>query len=515
MKITKRLSLSTLCLSLFIAPQIQGQTIDDALIFSQETNGTSARIKGMGDAQTALGGDISSINGNPAGLGFYGRSDISLTINYLHNNNKTHFEGLKNNSKKGNFGIDQAGVVFHFPLHHGSGWQNFNFGVSFNKTQNFNNKRAYQGENMNSSYVGALAAIMDPASNFEKDFYWSNIVEKYPAPQDNRYFPLAIEEGSKMQYSEKASAGHRSKTAIAFGANYSNTVYIGATLGITSFKYDNHSQFIENGWTKTAADVAVINPGSIFVDPNNQEYDYLDASYELFDNYFQWVEGSGVDIKLGMIYKPAVNWNIGLTVTSPTWTSIREDTEFYTDIDYYDDDVIATPFDTYASDLYESSMDYNLTTPWKFAVGVANFFGQGVISADAEIVTYNTMRYSKISTSYGSGSRYKGLNNIIKNTYRTAFNLRLGAEYLFTPIVSGRAGVSYVGNPYKDAKDTNIAGNAGLGIKLNNSVYMDIAVNHRVHSYNEAAYLLDGQPSPFADFRHHRTNISFTLGARF
>lgn len=516
MKIAQPLSFSALCLSLFFAPQLYGQTIDDALIFSQETNGTSARIKGMSDAQTALGGDISTINGNPAGLGFFGRSDISLTLNYLQNGNKTTYEGMNSSSKKGNFGLDQAGIVFHFPVRNGSGWQNFNMGVSYNKTQNFNNFRSYEGENMTSTYVGALAAIMEPGSNFEEDFYFnSNIVEQYPAPNNSQYFPLAVENGSKDQYNERTTSGNRSKTGIAFGANYNNLFYIGATLGISSFKYDNSTQFIENGWTKGAAEVAAINPESIFVDPNNLEYDFLNASYELFDNYFQWVEGSGVDVKLGMIYKPSLDWNIGVTVSTPTWMTIREDTKFYTDINFYDDDEARDPFDFYESDIYESSMDYNLTTPWKFGLGVAKFFGRGLISADAEIITYNSMKYSELSSQNAGGNRYRDLNDWISDTYRTAVNLRLGGEYLFNNILSGRAGVAYFGNPYQDANDSNVSGSLGLGVKINNSLYMDLTVNHQVHSYSEAAYLLNNQPSPIADFKHQRTNAAITLGAKF
>ena len=50
-----------------------------ALLFSQTTYGGSARVQGLGNAFTSLGGDISSISMNPAGLGFYNRSEISFT----------------------------------------------------------------------------------------------------------------------------------------------------------------------------------------------------------------------------------------------------------------------------------------------------------------------------------------------------------------------------------------------------------------------------------------------------
>ena len=44
----------------------------DALIFGQNNSlyGSTARIQGVGGAAVALGGDLSSITANPAGLGF-------------------------------------------------------------------------------------------------------------------------------------------------------------------------------------------------------------------------------------------------------------------------------------------------------------------------------------------------------------------------------------------------------------------------------------------------------------
>lgn len=516
MKLKYSLSIPALCLSLLTASHIHAQTIDDALLFSREDNGTSARIKGMGNVQTALGGDISSIDGNPAGLGFFGRSDISITFNQLQNNNSIGYQGMNTNTSKGNFGVDQAGVVFHFPIRNHSGWQSFNMGISYNKTQNFNNFRSYEGDNNSSTYVSALAEIMYPGSDFEKDFYFnSNIVEQYPVPNADLYFPLAIENGNKNQYNEQTVLGNRAKTAVAFGANYNNQFYIGATLGITSFKYDKRTQFIEGGWTKSPADVAALNPESIFLDDDNVEYDYLDANYELFDNYSQITEGSGIDFKLGVIYKPAVDWNIGVTVSTPTLTTIKEDTEVYTDIDFYDDESASQPFGYYESDYYDSGMDYRLTTPWKFAVGVSKFFGRGLITADAEVIDYSTMKYENLSNSFNNNNDFRDINNSIRDTYQTAVNFRIGGEYLINNILSGRAGFNYFGNPYKDADDSNLSGSLGLGVKLNQSMYIDLAVNHQINEYKEAAYLLNAQPSPIADISHKRTNIAVTLGAKF
>lgn len=509
-------------LSVFVSSifwkQSNAQSLDDALTFSREDNGGSARLKGLGNTQTALGGDISAINGNPAGLGFFSRSDISVTLNYLGNKNKTTFEGTNSDSKKANFGIDQAGVVFHFPTSNyrsNSGWLNFNVGLSYNKTQNFHNRLTYEGVNNQTTIVNALSDLM--SGEFGTDFSKSNIVEQF-GDSNKGYFPLAIEAGEKDQYNDIVTKGNRSKTAIAFGSNYNNQFYIGATLGITSFRYEKNTQFIENGWTKNRNQILADNPNSEYADPSSPAYDFVEASYELFDNFNQVTEGAGIDVKLGMIFKPTSEWNIGLTINTPTWTTVKDDTRAYTDIDFYDNETAKDPFSTYSSNFYDSENDYNLTTPWKFGLGLTRFFGRGLLSADAEYITYNTIRYASVNNSLNTD--YDNLNEDIKEFYKGAMNFRVGGEFLFTNILSGRAGFNYLGNPYKgDIKDDNYSGSLGLGVKLTNSLYMDLAVVHQVNSYKQTAYAIAEDfwkaPSPVASIDHKRTSGILTLGARF
>lgn len=518
------MKLKKIVLSVFIASTFwgtaQAQSVNDALLFSQENKGGSARFKGLGNAQTALGGDISTITGNPAGLGFFSRSDVGITFNYLQNTNKAAFEGTKTTSNKGNFGVDQAGIVFHFPTQKTgnltSGILNFNVGINYDKTQNFNNHLKYEGDNNSTSIVNSLSDLMnDPQSDFTRDFSGSNIVEQFGDPTKG-YFPLASENKAKNQYNDIIQKGSRSKTAIAFGANHSNRFYFGATLGITSFKYERSSQFIENGWTKNRAEILADNPNSDYADPNNAKFDFVEASYELFDNFDQSTEGSGVDVKFGAIYKPTPDWNIGATITTPTWTTVVDDTRAYTDINYYDSETAVDAFAFYESNFYDNSNDYLLTTPWKFAVGLTKFFNRGLITADAEYIDYSTTKFSNNSN---TNFDYTDLNDGIKDEYKAAVNVRLGGEFLINNILSARAGVNYFGNPYQYAEDTNYNGSLGLGVKLNHSLYMDLAVVHQVNSYKQNPYTIDegfwGVASPVAKIDHHRTNAVLTLGAKF
>lgn len=514
----KHIILSVFVSSLFWT-SAHAQSVDDAIVLSKEDNGGSARMKGLGNVQTALGGDISSINGNPAGLGFFSRSDISVTLGYLGNKNKTNYLGTNSSSSKGNFGIDQAGVVFNFPTynaHSGAGgWQNFNVGLSYNKSQNFNNNLTYEGMNNSSTIVNALTDIM--SGSFETDFAGSNIVERFP-DSDMGYFPLAKMSADKDQYNNIITKGNRGKTTFSFGSNYSNTFYIGAALGLTSFRYEKSAQFIENGWTKNRAEILADNPNSKYADPNDSLYDFVEASYELFDNNSQVTEGSGIDLKLGMIFKPTTDWNIGITINTPTWMTIKDDSRIYTDINFYDNETAETPFEFYESDFYDNGEDYNLTTPWKFAAGLTKFFNRGLLTTDVEYVTYNTMKYS--TANYAINNDYQDINGDIKDLYKGAINFKIGGEYLFTNILSGRAGFNYFGNPYKGGiEDKNYSGSLGLGVKLSNSFYMDLAVVHQIHTYNEASYLISedfwNAQSPVASIERNRTNAVMTFGARF
>jgi hypothetical protein len=64
------------------------QYSQDAVRFSGSDAGSTSRIKAIGGANIAVGGDLTSVGSNPAGLGFFTRSELSLTPEF--NMNKTN-----------------------------------------------------------------------------------------------------------------------------------------------------------------------------------------------------------------------------------------------------------------------------------------------------------------------------------------------------------------------------------------------------------------------------------------
>src|SRR5690606_41160779 len=90
--------------------------------------------------------------------------------------------------------------------------------------------------------------------------------------------------------------------------------------------------------------------------------------------------------------------------------------------------------------------EYYLTTPWRAVVSATAFLGPyGFITADYEYVDYPSMRYRFSYDPYGVETVR---NRIIKNTYQSASNFRIGIEGRMDNLFA-RAGFGYYGSPYK------------------------------------------------------------------
>src|SRR5512138_3513032 len=89
--------------------------VESALLFSRTKPGGSARIQGAGGAQIALGGDYSSALSNPAGLGMYNRSEISLTPAYSTYDTDASYLGTTTNDSKNGLNIPGFSLVYNMP----------------------------------------------------------------------------------------------------------------------------------------------------------------------------------------------------------------------------------------------------------------------------------------------------------------------------------------------------------------------------------------------------------------
>ena len=515
----KKILLSLTCLALaYNYSNLQAQSLsDNALIISRDLNSGTARFKAMGGVNTALGGDISSISGNPAGLGFYGQSDVSVSLNYLNNINKASFYGNSISQNQGKFGFENAGIVINYPTNNNPdyGWQNFNIGLGIDQHNNFTDNLKYSGINNQNSIVNSFTEIMNGNKEFADDFWNSYLVDQ---ADGKPYFPTVLEADEKNQQMDMITTGYKYNTNISFGANYGNKFYIGAKFGFTSFKYDSKSTFLEKGWTKTAGELLAENPQSDFGKPNNSAYKYTDISYDLQDFNDLTLKGTGVNFGLGMIFKPTWDWNIGVNITTPTWTEVQEVSDVETWVDYYKDENSTTSLhEGYGSKNYGQTFDYAIISPWKTSVGLTKFFGRGLLSADLEYVNYSSIKYREVILD--SDPALEGqLTNEIQDSFKGAFNFKIGGEFLFTDRLAARAGFHLIGSPYKGDSQSDYIASLGLGYVLTKSLYVDLTgMQYKQFNYSTNPYAFNNlnSPLPTADVKNTRTNVVLTLGAKF
>lgn len=510
------------------ALESQGQYLQDIIRVAQPEYGSTARFKALGNAQTSLGGDLSSIGGNPAGIGFFNQSDIGLSFDFLSDNVESDYFGSNNTNSLNKFGLSQAAVVFNFPTvrARGSnlqdGWLNFNIGIGYHKTNDFNSTIGYSGQNTSSTFAHFLSDQMDsPLGGIEGDFGWESFLIDYnKSNPNNTYHYPAVLEANNSQLNTFTDRGQQSTTNISFGSNYSNKLYLGLSLGLSSYRYNTKQLFRESGYTKSYYDIISENPDSEFVDENSDAYQFLEAEYDLEYNYRQQTHGTGVNATLGLIYKPVPSVNIGLSATTPTWYNVSDEAFTYMDTWYYDNAAATEPFFTYNSDEIENYLEYNIRTPYRINGGVSSVFGMGLVSVDLEYVDYSSMHFSA-SDALGLTQKTdldQDINQGIKDSYTSAVNVRAGAEYMFAENILGRIGYAHRGSPYKNADLKSETVSGGLGYRINN-MYIDLTYQHFSQSYSSNPYVIDNEwwntENPEATIKNTRHNVYLTLGFKF
>jgi len=479
----------------------QAQYIEDAMRVSQPENGSTARFKAMGNASTSLGGDLSSINGNPAGLGFFNTSDAGFSLNYLNDKNNSNYYGTSTSSSTDKLSLSQAGVVFNMPVRsrRPSGWLNFNVGIGYARTNDFNSSINFSGENNNSSYTNYLseAAGYDPV--FDD---WGRNSFLLDVDADNYYYPSASESLTNDQVNSDVRTGSQYQTNFSFGANYNNRFYIGASIGVAGFDYKSRRAYDEFGDMKNAGEFV---PGSVFLDPANA--DLLGAPYDLSFSSLQRTSGTGYNGTLGVIFRPDNMFQIGLSATTPTWYTVTDDYSMAFDSWIYP--ASNEPTVEYHPKEEQYYDEYDLRTPYRLNAGVSAIFEEGLISADIEYVDYTSM---KITTNNHMNDRESA--DIISSDYKGAANFRLGGEYKIAPEFLLRAGYNYQGNPYKNISSTKQTVSGGLGYRISN-MYVDLTYLNEQFDMNYTPYQSELYPTNAAAVKNNRNNVFLTVGFKF
>lgn len=538
----------------------------------------TARFMAMGGAFGALGGDLSSLSQNPAGIGVYRNNEIGFTLDLdcQRSNSQTEAGSFAIDNTK--FLLNNIGAVFTMRLG-SSTFPNFNVGFTYNKGASFN--REYEGEmglqNSMSNYIAGIAngenlTVGDLTTT--DDFNPYNPGDYYASPwlailgydsflispqgkEDNPSWFGQWGNGTKgsgrFHVVEKGSLDEYN---IALGGNIANVVYWGMNFDIVNFNYTMNSMWGEQ-----------LDNANVMLD-EKVGMQRMRADWNL-SNYYN-VNGTGFNYQLGIIVKPIQELRLGFAFHTPTWYSLTENFGAGTSFRYGDGET----FGAKTNNGQLAYNDMNFRTPWKLMASVAGVIGgRFIISADYEWEPMHAMRFSQPSSyGYGGGwddgwddgawdddwgwdpwykpgsqaapakksslnDPYYATNEDIRRYYRSTNTLRLGAEYRVTPQFSVRAGYSFVSSPVqqkaKDGKEiiytsgtmpnyvfdntTNYI-SAGVGYKYK-KFYIDLAYVYKRQSAEYHAYTSDPAnpeiPSPKADVTFNNSQVVMSAGFRF
>jgi long-subunit fatty acid transport protein len=484
----------------------QSGYFEDAYRFGRSNPAGSARILGIGGTQWSLGGDVSNIAGNPAGLGFFRTSEASISLGYSDWAVDTQFLGQDKSYNTTNFSLPNVSYVSANPKGNleGGAFKGGAFGFSIQRIANFNTEFGYFSDELGESsiidfYLQDAQGI--PESQIEPFGLTGLAYQTYlinpiafdqagnPITNPSTYDSFVL--GFPFQDENITQEGNASQLTFSYGANFNHKLFVGAGLGLRTLTFSSFKVYNEE-----------------FL---NQPL----ANSNLRENLF--INGAGVNLNLGLIYKPVDYVNLGFTFQSPTWYALNEEFEAgltanYNNF-YFEQEDVTLGQEEAVTDLIISN--YGLNTPLKIGGGATFFIGKkGFISADVDWVDYGTSRIS--SRDFDEGPD----NQVIRDNYTSTINYRIGGEAKLD-VFRLRAGFAYFGDPFInsqgfDQSTQQISG--GVGVKLN-AFTIDLAlVNQTINALYSSYQVLDNKGlnyGPLTEIKNNITSGVITLGLSF
>ncbi len=492
-------------LLVFLSLNLSAQNVeyDAAIRNSQNIYGGSARFTGLGGAFTALGGDISSLSINPAGVGVYSGMQFVATPSLNYNLNKTDMLGYENEESKYKFNFQNIGLITAYEIEGDSRWKNFNLGLGYNQMSDYNN--SFSANYFNKDY-SLIHTYLDNAKydNFRNlyenlafqtylinDFYTVNngqdtIKEWWsPLTDEMNYSDTAnVPEVGVNQNKYITKEGSNGEYFLSLGGNYSDKLYIGATIGIQRINY----QLTRTHKETERADNMV---------------GFHSFSLTEYENH----TGTGYNFKIGAIYKPIEYVRIGAAIHTPTFFKIE-----YTFYNSMNTDLDGDQY-SFESDQYNFSFD--MVSPMKIETGVAvQVKDIGLLSVDYERVDYSTAKL----VSQDEAGLFELENDSLNNTLTAANNLRFGGEVKLNQFYL-RGGYALYQSPYsgkyEDFQSNTQIFSGGFGYR-EGSFFMDATFMRSMTSKEK--YLYDSVYGLFnetTEIDHSRNRFIVTIGLRF
>ena len=455
-------------------------------------NTITARSAAMAGAMTSLGADASSLSINPAGVGMYRTNELTFTPMMSFTRAKNNAQPFEGNSKN-RFAVGNFGVVVKL-RESSTGVTAINMGLSYNRLADFNYKYSFSNAGVagNASiadvYAGQLAASGITSAQLKQNYdnfgnfrwshydptYWGAILGyKTGLVGDTSGAwgrDMVVPNATVDSFTTVESEGRADEWVWSLGINFNSKFYLGMSLGASTISQQKYIYY-----------------GEGYRYSNNPQQNYC-MEYFNYDQITQ-MKGTGINFKIGAIYRPIESLRIGIAFHTPTYYNVTykyqggmtSQVKAINNVDGYtvnSQGYIDPPFSEQTELLIDDG-DYSwrFTTPTRLMVGASYTVAkQLILSVDYERDWYNTMRMK--NSPYGP--LYKGF---IKDEFKGSNTLRAGAEWRFIPQMAIRLGYGLWSGALDDNDEVYSSPviyrteymSTGLGIALSKHFTIDVA----------------------------------------
>ena len=455
-------------------------------------NTITARSAAMAGAMTSLGADASSLSINPAGVGMYRTNELTFTPMMSFTRAKNNAQPFEGNSKN-RFAVGNFGVVVKL-RESSTGVTAINMGLSYNRLADYNYKYSFSNAGVagNASiadvYAGQLAASGITSAQLKQNYdnfgnfrwshydptYWGAILGyKTGLVGDTSGAwgrDMVVPNAAVDNFTTVESKGRADEWVWSLGINFNSKFYLGMSLGASTISQEKHIYY-----------------GEGYRYSNNPQQNYC-MEYFNYDQITQ-MKGTGINFKIGAIYRPIESLRIGVAFHTPTYYNVTykyqggmtSQVKAINNVDGYtvnSQGYIDPPFSEQTELLIDDG-DYSwrFTTPTRLMVGASYTVAkQLILSVDYERDWYNTMRMK--NSPYGP--LYKGF---IKDEFKGSNTVRAGAEWRFIPQMAIRLGYGLWSGALDDNDKVYSSPviyrteymSTGLGIALSKHFTIDLA----------------------------------------
>ena len=505
---------------------VQSQEISDAMRYTQDNLNGTARFRAMSGAFGALGGDLSSLNVNPAGSAVFTNNQMTLTLSNFDTKNKSNYFGTTASEKNNSFDLNQAGAVFIFNnKNSNSTWKKISLGVNYENISNFDNGIFSAGTNPNNSIGDYFLSYANNSNNgapVPQEFVNTNsgesisdlysflgsnlpnnqypnlngfaaqqaflgyqgfVIDAVDQTSNSPYTSNVPKGGSYYQENSIYSTGYNGKLSFNAATSFKDQLYIGLNLNSHFTDFHKSSTFYEDNDAPLTSDYTVSR-----LSFENDLYTY----------------GTGFSFQLGAIAKITNEIRLGLAYESSTWYTLNDELSQRLNVvssatNAEDTNDVVNP---QVVNIYEP---YKLQTPSKLTGSFAYVFGKsGLISIDYAVKDYSNTKFKPVTDPY-----FIELNSDMNSILDTTGELRIGAEYKIEAL-SLRAGYRYEQSPYKNSLTIgDLTGySAGIGYSFG-STKVDLAYSYAKRNSQQGFFnkgFTDG-----ASIDAINNNISLTL----